>query len=95
MKTIKKTALIILCTGIFVIIGCNKDEKKIEPTPPPSGGTPTACNCGVVVSKNPALVNVTLQNTCSNTTQAFTVAYSVMNNANNGDTICMATGTSW
>jgi uncharacterized lipoprotein YajG len=95
MKTIRKS-LLIFCLGIFIATGCKKEEKTPDPTPPPTGWTPVAtCNCGVVVSKNPATVKVTLQNTCSNNTQDFTVAYSVMDNANNGDTICMAAGTSW
>lgn len=96
MKATKITVLAIVL-GVITVFGCKKEEKTPEPTPPPTGGggTPAACNCGVVVSKNPATIKVTLQNTCSNNTQAFSVAFSVMDNANNGDTICMAAGTSW
>ncbi|MCC7332165.1 MAG: hypothetical protein IT232_06095 [Flavobacteriales bacterium] len=95
MKNVKKS-LLALCLGVITIVGCKKEEKTPEPTPPATGGTPPpACNCGIVVSKNPATVKVTLQNTCSNNTQEFTVSYSVMNNASNGDTICMDSGTSW
>jgi len=97
MKTIKMLVSVLILTMVFA---CGKDDTP-SPTPAPQNGTPPPppppanCNCGIVVSKNPALVTVTLQNTCSNNTQTFTVSYAVMDNAWNGDTICMATGTSW